>query len=217
MANGNLDFSTIYGGLTGGGENLSSIVNSLVQTLQQGAYFGSSYDEQGEYQSLEDMGAGVWAGGGAGEDFGWQGYGSEGYNLENLISGLEGQFGEEGTYSGSLSTDAQGGMTHLLELLKSLSSSGISGEYGQGAGDIYSETGSQYNLLKEKLIGKGKGTRYGTLATGGRQRGPGGKSQYLRDYYGLKGKESEMLTGLQEDLTGGYEDEILQYMQYFPS
>jgi len=199
---GNLDFSDIYGGLLGaGGEKLNNLVKSIFQTLRTGGYFGT--EAKGDVSTMEELGI--------------TGQGlttiDPQYTFKNLLSGLKGMYGEGGT--GGLTGDIGGGMGHLYSILEQLSTADLHGEYSLGRGDVSSEIGSQMNLIRKNLSSKGKGSRYSNLATGGIPKG--GRKKYATDYYGLLEKEKELTTGLQENLTGGFQDELARYLQFNPS
>ena len=214
---GDLDFSTIYGGLTSGGGDLSSIMESLFSTLGTAGYFGEGYQTGGaQYgQGLEGAGLSVLGDPSFFEQPGM--YGNSGYNLENLISFMESSYGEGAPHNPGWDKELGGGLQNMISLLKQIQSKNIAGGYQQDIGGVGAEIGSQTNLLKKGLTTVGKGGRYGALGTGGKFKGGGGRQDYLSQYYGLQQKEREMTTGLQTGVEEDINRTIIDYMGMFPS
>ena len=230
MANGNLTdigYQDILGASKYGGDQLSSIVNALTNTLTTGGYFGTEYQKDGEFygqtptyglgeSSLDVGGFGPATLGSRGTGYG----ASPGYTLENLISSLKSEYDVGGQYYDLSELDKEsseykrrGGMQSLLGLLQGLQLPSITGGYGENIADVGTEIGSELQKLQLGAGIGGKGERYGGVGIGGRNL-EGGRDKYLADYYGLKDKQFEMQRGLQEELESEFTGNIGNWMQY---
>ena len=93
MANGNtnpydlqnIGFQQIMGAGQGG-QDLQSLIQGLFGTLREGGYFGA-----GEKGDMSSLGIDQWGP--------RRNLGGTGYNLQNLMGGLESKYGEGGTGS----------------------------------------------------------------------------------------------------------------------
>ena len=243
MANGNLTdigFQDILGASKYGGDQLSSIVNALTNTLTTGGYFGTEYQKGGtSYGQTPTYGLGEsnFSPVGGFDDpsspldvggFGPATLGSRGtgygatpeYTLENLISSLKSEYDVGGQYydlSGLDETSSEykrrGGMQSLLSLLQGLQLPNITRGYGENIADVGTEIGSELQKLQLGAGIGGKGERYGGIGSSGRKLG-GGRDKYLADYYGLKDKQFEMQRGLQGELESEFMGNIGSWMQY---
>ena len=138
------------------------------------------------------------------------------YNLENLISSLKGKYGEGGEYYDTES-DFHGGMKSLLGMLQGAKLPSLTQTYSQNVGDIGREVQSDLQSLQTQFSVGGKGRRYGTVGSGGRNLAMGGRDKYLSDYYGLKDKQGEMQSNLRKQLEEDFMGNIGGWMQYNPN
>ena len=197
-----LGFSDIKGGYGGDVQSAGNIMEYIFNTLKTAGYenFGTGWGEGGE------------------DPYDWYGqnrFGSSGSErtLQDWMSILD-PSSSEYLYQGEQQAGARGPemAERLFSVLSELNIPGLMQGYGQDVGDVGAEIGSQTNLLKKGLMTTGKGGRYGSLETGGRLKGGGGRQNYLSDYYGLQEKQREMTTGLQTGVEEDINRMMIDYM-----
>ena len=189
--------------LGGGTQDFNAIMKALFGTLQTAGYGKVGTGDEAYTPT-------------------WEGFvgGREDYSYEDWMSYLD----PEETYGESQIAYSGGGyMTgnkpmaeNLLKLLKKLDIPGLQKGYGQDVGDIGAEIGAQMGELTSGLGRGAKSSRYGKIASGGRNIGQGGKAQYLSDYYGLQEQQYSMQQDLQKQLEDEFSTQVGQYMQFNP-
>jgi len=138
------------------------------------------------------------------------------YNLDNLLSTLKARYGEGGSYFDETG-DFHEGMKSLYGMLQGSKLPSLVETYSQNVGDIGREIQGDLKSLTTQFGVGGKGRRYGTVGSGGRNLAMGGRDKYLSDYYGLKDKESEMQGNLRKQLEEDFMGNIGNWMQYNPT
>lgn len=218
MPDEELGFSQIYGA-SGGGQNLSDMMSYLFNVANQQGWFGqdytgtlspeisgiSPYQEPPAGSGMMSLGQ-LMPGmqnpdlGGASYDVPTQ------MSFDDLLSALT--TGDSPFMQGLSDVETQG-YGALGSLLQNLNLGGRTSEYRQDVGDIRSEIGGQIGGLQKNYPLKQKGTRYGGLGTMGKTLG-GSRMDYLSDIYGLRKKQQQMTSGLQE----GYGEDFYSDLMY---